>query len=275
MISSLWIICLFTFVIHFTESCVYSMRLAGIRTRQLAISLSFITSALLVSRLSNMGQAPLLGTMVDDVVRLNSVDALRFLESQFRVVILVAFFGSLAGALFTPTMVVWLQKGIRRFHKSGSLAGTVLSAFRPKHMKQLILGVRLPRWGTLKTISLKTLPKNFLIMNIFVTAIYTIGVLCALLAGAHLPELRSTAIQLSGIVNGVATILFAIIVDPSGARITDQAYHGDRPESDVKSVVFYLLLTRLIGTLIVAQVLFFPFAKYIMIVTEFIATHFA
>ena len=85
------------------------------------------------------------------------------------------------------------------------------------------------------------------------TAIYTIGVLCSLLAGAYLPELRATAIQLSGIVNGIATILFALIVDPSGARITDQAAQGERPESDVKSVVFFLICGRLLGTLILAQ----------------------
>ena len=47
--------------------------------------------------------------------------------------------------------------------------------------------------------------KQFLILNAFVTAIYTIGVLCALLAGAYLPQYRATAIQLSGIVNGIAT----------------------------------------------------------------------
>ena len=64
-----------------------------------------------------------------------------------------------------------------------------------------------------------------------------------------------------------------MFVDPSGARITDQAIHGNRTESDVKSVVFYLQMGRLVGTLIFTQLLFLPLTKYIMIVTKSI-THF-
>lgn len=274
MSNALLIICLFTFLIHFTESSVYSMRLAGIRTKQIAISLSFVTSALLVSRLSNMGQAPLLGLMVDSTITMASPTALQLLESQFRLVIFAAFIGSSFGAFLTPTFVALLQKAIFRFLENGSFIGTALSAFHPKNTLNIIRSFRIPSLQTFKDISFSRLPKTFLFMNILVTSIYTIGVLCALLAGAYLPDLRSTAIQLSGIVNGIATILLAIVVDPTGARITDQAAHGSRPESDVKSVVFFLLFGRIIGTLLVAQLIFMPFTDYIILATKWIAAYF-
>lgn len=91
------------------------------------------------------------------------------------------------------------------------------------------------------------------------------------MAGAYIPEMRSTANQLSGIINGMATILFTLFVDPSGARITDQAMHNIRPESDVKSVVVFLQLGRLLGIFLIAQLFFNPFYHYIMWVTRLLA----
>jgi hypothetical protein len=61
-------------------------------------------------------------------------------------------------------------------------------------------------------------------------------------------------------------------VDPAGARITDQAFHNHRPEADVKATVVYLLLGRLIGTAIVAQLLFLPFSHYLATVTRWLST---
>jgi hypothetical protein len=126
----------------------------------------------------------------------------------------------------------------------------------------------------LSNISLAAVPKQFLIINFVVTSIYCIGVLCALLAGANQPEFRSTAIQLSGIVNGMATILFTIFVDPPGARLTDQAVNGKRAISDVKSVVFFLQLGKIMGTLILSQLLLGPLTQYIIVITKWLTTHF-
>ena len=130
--------------------------------------------------------------------------------------------------------------------------------------------VKLPSLNMLSTIQLKTLPKQFLIINIAVTSIYVIGVLCSLLAGAYLPEFRATAIQLSGIVNGMATILFTIFVDPPGARVTDQAMNQERDQHDVRSVVFFLQCGKLLGILVFAQLFLKPFTYYIMWVTTLI-----
>ncbi len=265
------IVCFFTFIIHMTESLAYSMRLAGVRTKQIAIAMAFVTSTLLVSRLSNMFQAPLLGAMVDLSILDNGKDALLYLESQFRLVIFSAFFGACMGAFLTPTVVGLFQKAIIRFKHHGSVPRVMVSVFYPKNTWKILKSFHFPRLSALKTISFRSLPKSFLIINICVTSVYCIGVLCSLLAGAYLPEFRSTAVQLSGIVNGMATIMFTMFVDPSGARVTDQAVNGERPEADVRSVVFFLQMGKIMGTLILAQLLFKPLTKYIMFVTEFLS----
>jgi len=85
-----------------------------------------------------------------------------------------------------------------------------------------------------------------------------------------MPEFRSTAIQLSGIVNGMATIMFTIFVDPPGARVTDQAVNQQRPVDDVRRVVFFLQTGKMLGILILAQLFLKPFAMYILWVTKII-----
>jgi hypothetical protein len=267
-------VCVFTFLIHVTESLAYCMRLAGVKTKKIAIALSFVTSTLLVSRLSNMFQAPLLGSMVDKTTKIGTDAALYALEMDFRVVIFAAFLGSAAGAFLGPTVVNFFSAAITHFQKNGSVPRVVVFALKPRNIVKMFRSFRLPTLSMLSDISLKNIPKQFLIINVCVTSIYTIGVLCSLLAGAYLPELRSTASQLSGIVNGLATIMFTLFVDPSGARITDGAVNGERPVSDVKSVVFFLQMGRIFGTLILSQLLFKPFAIYIMWATKTIGHFF-
>lgn len=271
-IEPIYIACIFTFVIHMTESLAYSMRLAGVRTRQIAIAMAFVTSTLLVSRLSNMFQAPLLGAMVDFSILSDSIEATTTLEWQFRKVIFAAFLGTLSGMLLTPTMVQLFQFAIKRFLKTGSIPSVAIYAIKPTSLVKIYRQLKLPRLHMLKSISIKNIPKQFLIMNVIVTSIYAIGVLCALLAGAYVPEFRSTAIQLSGIVNGMATIMFTIFVDPPGARVTDQAINQHRSESDVRTVVFYLQLGKITGTLIIAQLLLKPLTFYILLVTKWLST---
>ena len=72
---------------HFSECIGYCLRLAGIRTKQIAIAISFVASTLLISRLSNMFQAPLLGAVLDATIIEGSPGALHLLELQFRSII--------------------------------------------------------------------------------------------------------------------------------------------------------------------------------------------
>jgi hypothetical protein len=129
---------------------------------------------------------------------------------------------------------------------------------------------KLPNRTTFKRLSLKGIPRTFLWLNLFMVSIYAIGVLCSLMAGALIPTYRVTATQLSGIVNGIATILFTLMVDPIAAHITDQVARGKRREEDLRTVVFYIVLGRVVGTLLISQLLFFPGTEYICSVTVWV-----
>jgi hypothetical protein len=62
---------------------------------------------------------------------------------------------------------------------------------------------------------------------------------------------------LSGIVNGTAAVLANFMLDPVTAVITDQALQGQRDERDMINLTYWMMFTRLLGT-ILAQPLFIP-----------------
>ena len=266
-INPLVVVCIFTALIHFTETISSSMRLTGVRTKQLALSLSFVNASLLISRMSNMLQAPLLGGMVDTSILQNTTSAL---WGNFRIIIFAAFVGNLIGAIMTPFAVSVFTRAIKKFDHIGHVPGLIAYGLKPTTLVSVARTFRLPTWDSFKGISLKGIPTYFLWFNLFMVSIYAIGVLCSLMAGALIPTYRVTATQLSGIVNGIATILFTLMVDPIAAHITDKAARGQRKEGDVRTVVFYIVLGRVVGTLILSQLLFIPGTIYIKGVTLFV-----
>jgi hypothetical protein len=269
--SALAFVCVFTALIHFAEATALSMRLAGVYTRQVASSISFVNIAFLIARLSNMLQAPLLGAMVDAAVNPGSGFTLVRLEHNFRMIIFAAFIGNLAAAIFIPTFAEVFRLAIGVFEREGSMPRVLARILKPSCWKVFFMAFWIPTPVALKKISLKNIPREFLWLNFFIVAIYSVGVLASLFAGAMLPGLRATAGQLSGIVNGIATVLFVILVDPQSAHITDQIVKGKRPESDMQSIIFFLVLGRILGTLLLAQMFLLPAAHYIKTAAVWVA----
>ena len=269
MSNAVWIVCAFTFLIHFAESSAYAIRLAGVRTRQVASSISFVNSMLLVSRLSNMFQAPLLGAMVD---RAAGNDLLiPVLGSSFRWIIFAGFLGSGLGLVLLPALSELFTVAMRRFQDTASIPKVFISVLKPDQIKKIaIILFRRPRFGEGEAMTLREIPRTFLVMNVVMTAVYSLGVLAALYAGACAADIRATAIQLSGIVNGLATICLVLFVDPGAAHIVDGVVQGRRSVGQMWGVVVGLAVGRLIGVGILAQILFDPATNYIQWVARWV-----
>jgi hypothetical protein len=108
------------------------------------------------------------------------------------------------------------------------------------------------------------------VLNLIITSISTIGVLAAIYAGALVPHYRITASQLSGIINGVATILLAVVVDPQAAIITDQTLQGLRESQEANTMVAFLVGGKILGTLL-SQIIFLWAAEMVVFITKIIA----
>ncbi|NHM28287.1 DUF2837 family protein [Desulfofundulus sp. TPOSR] len=284
--TRLLIVALLTAIIHMINTLIYSVRLAGVRTQRLATALSLFQVIFLIASTANLIQAPLMSSIVEHAINAGLRHAgggdiltdpyyqaqLARLNMEIRLVILAATGGTILGGLLIPTFVRVFTRGIMLLEDLGSVPRMILKMIlSPRQLLAMAKKVKLPGVGRFRD-ALRgplNIPRHFLVANILITGIWTTGVLSALYAGALIPQFRSTATLTSGIVNGVAAVLAATVVDPTAAMITDQAMRGVRPEEDVKQMAVFLALTRLAGTLL-AQALFVPGALVIRFVAELI-----
>jgi hypothetical protein len=268
------IVCVFTAVIHSIDALYYSSRISAVRVRKLGIALTLFNLLLLFSRFANTIQAPLTGSLVDRAVLAMKItpraEVLTGLAHEFRWIILAATIGSCVGALLVPTFVEIFTKVLGVFEKEPSVMRLFLRLFRVRTYRVVADSLRSPIIKRPEAHEKTSIPKGFLIANVIVVAVYTVGVLATIYSGSLIPDQRSTANALSGIVNVMATFLLIVMVDPMIALITDQAIAGERTEHDVKVMVWYLVAGKIIGT-ILAQLVFLPAAGFIASVAHIVA----
>ena len=110
-------------------------------------------------------------------------------------------------------------------------------------------------------------PISILLVNTIVVAFLTTGVFSALYAGCLNPALRNTASNLSAVINGVATILLTILIDPYFSAMTDDVREGKASEVSFRKNIVLLVVSRLIGTGL-AQLVFVPGSKLILSIAK-------
>lgn len=265
--EKLILIALFTFIIHSIETLAYAVRLSGARVKMIASALSLFNVMVIVSRMANMMQQPFTGSLIDTAPKLN---ALEFAETQFRFLLGASTVGTIFGILLLPTFVALFSRAIIHLSEErGSVPSLFKRIFSLHYIKRGITHFNLPKFSYLKDTRIKDIPINLFFVNMLITAIYTIGVLSALYAALLAPERASTAIMASGLINGIATILLVIFIDPKVSVIADDVVNQRGSYHTLKSISLMMVISRLFGT-ILAQILFIPGAKYIAWFTSFI-----
>ena len=100
MDTQLLVICVLTFVIHLIGTLAYAARIAGVRTRRIAISFSLFNILILVSRTSNSFQGPFLAKRIENTI---AGGVSHGLLTDFRWMLWTATLATIMGALLTPT----------------------------------------------------------------------------------------------------------------------------------------------------------------------------
>jgi hypothetical protein len=260
------IVCL-TLIVHCLDTASYASRIAGTRTGRLMLTGALFNIVSLASRAAYTLQAPLLGSAVDRMVR---EGALGSLLRDFHIIIAAASAGTLLGAMLIPTFSAIFSRAARAYEFHGSFPALLLHTLSLRGFSRLAENLRLPLPDSIRQARRFSLPRSFLLLNILVTAVYTVGISATMYASALAPELARTATTLSGVINGIGTLLLVILIDPVSALITDQAMRGNRPPSAVSHIVIWQVTGRFIGTL-VAQVLFLPAALVVVKLARWLA----
>lgn len=244
----------------------YAARLAGAVTGRAATAISFFSLFSTVSRFANMMYAPLLGALSD----LAAHTQLSQYEWQLRLIVLGGLIGSAVGTLLLPSFVRMYVQGIRAFERAGSIPKVLLRAADGRSWRALARAFHFISPRAIVSCSLRAIPKDVLVLNMLVTAVYGVGTIAAAYASLIDPFAARTALLSSGLVNGVAAIAYNVVVDPTSAYITDKAARGERPIADVRSLVAYLGLSAVFGFAL-SELLLSPFASLLAAAAHFIA----
>ncbi|MBN2355377.1 lipid II flippase Amj family protein [candidate division KSB1 bacterium] len=259
---NLLVVSLLTFIINLVGTLSFSARIAGVRLGKIAISLTIFNILLLVSRLSNTLQAPLIAKKIEtDIASLSQGVP----TDYFRIILVAGSVASVVGGLLTPTAQRIFSRAISQFSLQRSIPRLLFHSFSKSGIRQFKESLAVPNIDNLafgKTIRLQGL-LPVLIMHTAGTAIWSCAVLASLYAGYLVPELRVTASTLSSIVNGAATIMMAIFVDPYLSLLTDEAVEGKVSDAGFRKIITLFLVTRFLGTLL-AQLLLIPSAALIV-----------
>lgn len=257
LILSNYKILILSIVIHIVDTLSYSVRLNSVKTGQFALTMSLFNIISILSRTANTLLAPMMGALID-----YSIDKSYDPIMEIRMVIFASTIGTFVGILLIPTFLKFLSIAVGKLETEGSIPELVVQALSISNIKKMAKTITKPTRSMLHDLRYRNIPKRILILNAFITGIYTCGVLSANYAAVLVPEHRVSAVGSSGIINGVATILLTMVVDPRAAIITDEAYRGKRQYGDVKALVIMLIGTKLIGTLL-AQLFVIPAAEVI------------
>ncbi len=268
-----------SFIVQGVTIGAYAARLAGVQTKRIATSISLFNLFVTTGRLANLFVIFFMGPLSDQAG--NAVRDLRAhpslvaawqhaFETQLRLIVLAGTLGMLVFALFLPMFTYLFRRGVHSFEARGSVPHSLVRLLSPRVMADVVRAVRLPSPAELRRFDWRVLPRRLLIFNTVVMCVYAIGVQAAYLASVIDIDVARTSIGLSGVVNGIGTIAFTLFVDPTSAIITDQAIHGRRTVEEVRSMVFYLSLTAILGSLL-SQAILYPAAVVIEVVARFAA----
>lgn len=259
---SLSSVVLLNVLVTLLASTTVASRVSAVVTRRVATALAVYNLFFLVTRLATQVYSPFVASLADNVQRQNQ--PVETLLPSFRWIVGGASIGAAVAFLLLPTFVEIYNAAIRALDRRGSIPQLFVALTRPRAWAAVLRCARFPSVFGVRLTDMNQIPRAFIFGNLFVISIYTIGVMAAIYAGARLnagppeeQELARAATLLSSVVNGLATIMLSVIVDPTSALITDQCVKGERPERHIYIMAVFLLASMLLGTLL-SQAFFLP-----------------
>jgi hypothetical protein len=259
-----------TFIVQGVTIGAYAARLAGVQTKRIATSISLFTLLVTTGRLANLFVLFFVGPLADAAgnATLNVAAWHHVFELQLRLIVLAGTAGMVVFALLLPMFTYLFRRGVHSFESRGSVPHSLARLLAPAVIADVVRSQRLPSLAEMRSFDWRYLPKRLLIFNVVVMCVYAIGVQSSYLASVLDANVARTAVGLSGVINGIGTIAFTLFVDPTSSMISDQAIHGKRSVEEVRSMVFFLSLTAIVGSLL-SQVILYPAAVIIEVVARF------
>ena len=134
------VLCVLTFVIYLIGALAYAARIAGVRTRRIAVSFALFNVLVLVSRAANSFQAPFLSKRIE----MNLINQAEALFWDFQILMFTATLATLVGTLMVPTVQRLFTRAIHHFHANRSIPKLMMHAFAKGGLGYLKTAVTAP-----------------------------------------------------------------------------------------------------------------------------------
>ena len=189
------------------------MRITGIRTRRIAVSLALFSILMLLSRTSNSFLGPFVSLTfakrVETGIDQHVAAGTQLLD--FRWLLFSASLATIIGAILTPTFQRAFCRAVEHFQVHRSVPKLLLHAVFKGGLSYLKTSASLPKPANVTALRQQS---GVSVSIVIATALWTVGVFAALYAGVLDPSVRVTSSILSSIINGGATIMMAVFIDP-------------------------------------------------------------
>ena len=190
------------------------------------------------------------------------------LLSDFRWLLIASSLATVAGALLIPTFQRVFCRAVDHFQVHRSVPKLILHGFFKGGLSYVKDAATLPSSANMSGLRGKgSVSLSITLLNVGAVALWTVGVFASLYAGALDPSVRVTSSTLSSIINGGATIMMAVFIDPHMSGMTDDVVEGRVSEGEFRKAIVWLVGSRLAGTLL-AQALLVPSAMLIVFVAR-------
>ncbi|MEA5257585.1 DUF2837 family protein [Arcicella aquatica] len=252
-------------IINLIATLSFAARIAGIRTGKIALAFSLFNILNVISRTANGFQAPLLANYVEKTIH-SDLGSTTF---TFRLILLSYTFATLLGIFLTPTTQRIFFRAIMEFYKVKTFSKMFVSfVSKGSLFKKTLLYFTSPSYSNIKLLFKQdNYPWKIFILNTVATAILSVGVIASVYAGYLNPDYRSTASNLSALINGFSTIIMFVFIDPYLSILTDQYMGKEINETTFRFNIIFVMLSRLLGT-VLAQFLLLPAAHLIAYISH-------
>lgn len=207
--------------IHFIEFASYLSRIAGLKVGYPMLGYSFQQMFFVGTRFLFIALMPLIGYMVDKQIQT---------EKYIYMLFLSMFFASVAYIIVFILKDFFISRISNRILKKSQIEIKEIEKYNSIDIKSIISNKR----------------------NIFLSAIvfccYSLGVFIAFYFALIFHEYRTTISQMSGVINGLATVLLTFIIEPKLAKSFDER------NLNCINLLFSVLLGRFIGVAILSPI---------------------
>lgn len=267
MTSEVLLVLFLTFIIYVIGTLAYSVRVVGVKTGRIAVSFAVFNVFVLISRTANSIQAPFLTKTVELAINDGTSKELIYV---FRWILFSVTLASIVGALLMPTFIKLFSKAVESFSIHRSIPRLLMHGFSKAGIKQFKSSVTKPNKENLSYLkNFKKMPKKILLLNTVAFSISTVGILSSIYAGCLMPELRSTCNSLSSVINGLATILMFVFIDPFISMLTDDVLNGECDIAYFNKCITFIVASLILGS-ILAQFILVPASSIIAFIAQVI-----